>query len=140
MVLPLEGVSRGAVILRFYRWRDALPAEGLQLCLPSLGLATGTWGSRCRCVQQQPAGHLLGGPWRWCSGDRCGGLACMGGWLAWGRLLLQQVLVASPTTQAWGRALVQVSVQEIVEDNFKHNFEIMTFELSNSHHPETTGY
>ena len=68
------------------------------------------------------------------------GLACMGGWLAWGRLLLQQVLVASPTTQAWGRALVQVSVQEIVEDNFKHNSEIMTFELSNSHHPETTGY
>ena len=101
MVLPLEGVSRGAVILRFYRWRDALPAEGLQLCLPSLGLATGTWGSRCRCVQQQPAGRLLGGPWRWCSGG-CGGLA-WGGWLAWGRLLLHlllQVLVASPTTQA----------------------------------------
>ena len=55
MVLPLEGVSRVAVILRFYRWRDALPTEGLQLCLPSLG-----------------AGH--GG----------GALEGVGGWPAWG--------------------------------------------------------
>ena len=30
MVLPLEGVSRGAVILRFYRWRGCL-------CLPGGG-------------------------------------------------------------------------------------------------------
>ena len=45
MVLPLEGVSRVAVILRFYRWRDALPTEGLQLCLPSLGAGHGDCGS-----------------------------------------------------------------------------------------------
>ena len=63
-------------------------------------------------------------------------------------LLPQPCYSGQPTTQLWGtaaslalgRALVQVSVQEIVEDNLKHNSKIMTFELSNSHHPETTGY
>ena len=74
MVLPLEGVSRVAVILRFYRWR----------------------GCSCASLAWGWAMEVL--PWRvW------RGLA-WGGWLAWGRLLLHlhllsQVLVASPTTQ-----------------------------------------
>ena len=53
MVLPLEGVSSVAVILRFYRWRDALPTEGLQLCLPSLGAGHGDCGS----LEGVGAGH-----------------------------------------------------------------------------------
>ena len=96
MVLPLEGVSSVAVILRFYRWRDALPTEGLQLCLPSLGAGHGDCGS----LEGVGAGHQHLQQQQ----DRE-----VAGWLAWGRargqawshlpVLLLQVLVASPTTQ-----------------------------------------
>ena len=69
MVLPLEGVSRVAVILRFYRWREHLLLRGC-LCLPSLGLATSIWGSWCRCSSRLP-----GACWRvWGAG--------LGLWLA----------------------------------------------------------
>ena len=63
MVLPLEGVSSVAVILRFYRWRDALPTEGLQLCLPSLGAGhggCGGWPPAPAAAAGQGGGWLAG--------------------------------------------------------------------------------
>ena len=109
MVLPLEGVSRVAVILRFYRWREHLLLRGC-LCLPSLGLATSIWGCRCKCSSSLP-----GACWRvWGAGLGLW-LAGLGQAAATPAPAAPAVLVASPSNRAWGRALVQMSVQEIVE-------------------------
>ena len=110
MVLPLEGVSRVAVILRFYRWREHLllrvrSSASLAWAWP---LASGAAGVSAAAACRELAGGCGGLAWD------CGWLAGLGQAAATPAPAAPAVLVASPTNRAWGRALVQVSVQEIV--------------------------